>query len=142
MKKIFRGRKYDTDTAELVGSVSYSNRTDFGHWSEELYKKRTGEFFLYGEGGPASKYRETVGLNEWSGGEMIKPLTYDEAREWAEKNLDGDEYEKIFGDVDEDGEKRTFNLSLDAAIHEKLKQEAVKRGISVSALVSELARTL
>lgn len=101
MKKIINGKKYDTTTATRVGSYSFSNSRDFNHFSEELYCKTTGEYFLYGEGGPNSKYSRTVGQNEWSGGEEITPLTEEEARKWAEKHLTGDEYEDIFGEVEE-----------------------------------------
>lgn len=52
MKKIINGKKYDTDTAKEVG---YSNNgllsTDIDYIEETLYQKKTGEFFLYGEGG-------------------------------------------------------------------------------------------
>ncbi len=101
MKKIINGKRYDTGTAKLIGEASYSNRTDFNYWSEELYQKRTGEFFIYGEGGPASKYSRSTGQNQWSGGEKIIPLTIKEAKEWAEKYLDADEYEILF-EVEED----------------------------------------
>ena len=101
MVKIIGGKRYDTNTAKLIGETSYSNRTDFAYWSEELYQKRTGEFFIYGEGGPMSKYARSTGQNSWSGGKAIIPLTLQEAKEWAEKYLDGDEYEALF-EVEED----------------------------------------
>ena len=101
MKKIINGKRYDTETAQLIGSASYSNRTDFRFWSEELYRKKTGEFFLYGEGGPASKYSRQIEQNSWSGGKEITPLTREEAQEWAEKYLDADEYEEVFGRIEE-----------------------------------------
>lgn len=101
MKKIINGKRYDTETAQLIGSAGYSNRTDFCFWSEELYRKKTGEFFIYGEGGPASKYGRQIEQNTWSGGEQIIPLTLKEAQEWAEKYLDADKYEKVFGRIEE-----------------------------------------
>lgn len=101
MKKIINGKRYDTETAQLIGSASYSNRTDFRFWSEELYRKKTGEFFLYGEGGPASKYSRQIEQNTWSGREQIIPLTLAEAQEWGEKYLDADEYEEVFGRIEE-----------------------------------------
>jgi|LSQX01.3.fsa_nt_gb hypothetical protein len=108
MKKIINGKRYDTSTAKLVGKASYSNRGDFAYWSEELYLKRTGEFFIYGEGGPLSRYSRSTGQNQWSGGEKIIPLSIREAQEWAEEHLDGDEYEAIFGEVDEDKVQISF----------------------------------
>src|SRR5690606_40408270 len=86
MKKIINGKRYDTETAQFIGSASYSNRTDFRFWSEELYRKKTGEFFLYGEGGPASKYGRKIEQNTWSGGEQIIPLTLKEDRKSTRLN--------------------------------------------------------
>ena len=102
MKKIINGKRYDTRTAERIGDTGYSQPGDFEYWHESLYRKKTGEFFLYGEGGAKSKYSRRIGQNEWSGGEEIRPLTLTEAQEWAEKYLDADEYEEIFGKIEED----------------------------------------
>lgn len=73
---------------------------DFQYAEERMYRKRTREFFLYGEGGAMSKYVESYG-NETYGSEKIIPLSEGEAREWAENHLDGDDYEDIFGAVSE-----------------------------------------
>ncbi len=101
MKKIINGKRYDTDTAKLIGEDSYSNPGDLNYWHEELYQKKTGEYFLYGEGGAMSSYSRQTGQNEWSGGEEIKPLTLKEAQAWGEKRLSGNEYEETFGKVEE-----------------------------------------
>ncbi|MCD8324502.1 MAG: hypothetical protein LUC32_06090 [Clostridiales bacterium] len=103
MKKIINGKKYDTETAERIGVYqSRENRHDFNCIVETLYRKRTtGEFFLYGEGGPQTKYAKLVDQNWWSGSAEIIPFNDDKARAWAEKYLDGDRYEEIFGEVDE-----------------------------------------
>ena len=102
MKKIINGKKYDTETAKKVGcACSNVSRGDFSFWEEELYKKKTGEFFLYGSGGPASRYSKAVDMNTWSGDERIIPLTEDKAKKWCEKNLDVEEYEEVFGEVKE-----------------------------------------
>ena len=96
MKKILGGKKYNTETAHRVGEC-----WNGGTCSETLYRKRTGEYFLYGEGGPMSKYSVSYGDNEWGYGQEIQPLTVDEAKEWAEEHLDADEYEQEFGVVEE-----------------------------------------
>lgn len=54
---------------------------DFRYVEETLYRKRTGEFFLFGQGGPASKYAVSTGLNSWSGGSKIIPLSVAEAKQ-------------------------------------------------------------
>lgn len=103
MKKVIKGKLYDTDKAKLMGSYEYTARGwDLYYFEEKLYQKRTGEFFLYGEGGPGSKYCEPAGGNFWRGSADIIPLTYQFAREWAEEHLDADTYMAIFGPIVED----------------------------------------
>lgn len=141
MKKVISGKRYDTDTAKEVGYASYgSGPRDFHHWSETLYRKQTGEYFLYGEGGPLSKYAETVGQNEWSGGEKIMPVSLEAAQRWAEENLDADEYEKIFGSVEETDEKRTVTFSLSEKAIEEIARMAASDGISKSEVIEKLVR--
>lgn len=101
MKKIINGRLYNTETAKPVGSASYSYPGDFQHWSEDLYLKKTGEFFIHGTGGALSKYSRSAGGNTITGGEKIIPLSPEEAKEWAEKYLTAEEYEEVFGEVKE-----------------------------------------
>ena len=96
MKKIINGRRYDTKTATLLGEYDNGySRSDFNWYAEKLYQKRTGEYFLWGRGGPMSKYAESHG-NETTGGEEITLMSAGEARTWAEEHLDADEYADLF----------------------------------------------
>ena len=132
MKKIINGKRYDTDTAERVGTWDNGHFTsDFQYCSEDLYRKRSGEYFLHGEGGALSKYAVHSG-NDSISGENIRPLTLAQAQEWAEEHLDGDEYEKIFGAVDESSEKTTTSISLTAADLKLIKEKATKEGMTLS----------
>ena len=102
MKKIINSKKYDTETAKEVGHYCAAlSVNDFGYFEETLYWKKIGEFFLYGSGNAASKYSKKCGTNTWGCGEAIVPMTESEARDWAEQHLDADEYETIFGEVEE-----------------------------------------
>lgn len=101
MKKVINGKMYNTETAEKIDGWSngyYGN--DFRNCTERLYRKRTGEFFLHGWGGPMSKYAESLG-NMTSGGEKITPFTEDEAKEWMEEHSDVDTYIDVFGEPEE-----------------------------------------
>jgi len=139
MKKIINGKVYDTDTAKELGSWANGGTwRDFSHMEETLYRKKTGEFFLHGEGGPMSRYAEAQGQNSWSGGSRIMPMTFTEAREWAEEHLDGDEYEAIFGAVAEDESRVQVCYSLSAATVETIKRKAAELGISASAYIDGL----
>ena len=102
MRKIINGRMYDTDTANFIGSRDNGFMcNDFHYVYEELYRKRTGEYFLYGEGGAMSCYSVSVGNNSWGYGEAICPLDKSEAKEWAERHLTADEYIEEFGEPEE-----------------------------------------
>lgn len=100
MKKIINGRKYDTTTATEIGSWDNGRYRDFRYCAETLYRKRTGEFFIHGEGGPLSDYCSYTGTMRGDG-ENIVPLTESDAREWVERHLTADEYEAIFGETEE-----------------------------------------
>ncbi len=101
MVKIINKKKYNTKTADLLAEWSNNYGCgDFHNICEYLYRKHTGEYFLYGHGGPMTSYAESCG-NGWTGGEDIIPFTEDEARSWCEKHVDGNTYESIFGEVEE-----------------------------------------
>ena len=140
MKKIINGKKYDTDTAKEAGSYQKGYGRDLSYYREELYRKKTGEYFLFGEGGPATKYAEAEGQNSWTGGERIMPMTYDEAREWAEKHLEADEYEAIFGEIVEDdgAGKQVVSISVSPAKWEAAKRKAAKMGVGISEYIESL----
>lgn len=114
MKKVIRGRLYDTETAKSIGSASDTGET--------LYRKRTGEYFLT------------------SGDRIIKPLAYTEAKEWAENALDGDEWFAEFGEPEENGDKTTMNISVTVGAADIVKRAAQKKGKSVSETIEALIR--
>ena len=140
MKKIIKGKVYDTTTAAEIGSWESGRPGDFNRFEETLYQKRTGEFFLHGEGGPQTKYAESVGNGDWCEGEQIIPLSWDAAREWAESHLTADAYEKAFGEVAEDESRTTVTLSLSAGAVETAKRAAAQYGVSLSAYIESLIK--
>lgn len=101
MKSIIEGRLYNTETATRV--ACYSNgRTghDFRRIDEELYIKKTGEWFLERYGGPLTEYAEVEGNNR-SGRTVIIPFTEDEAKDWLAKYDYVDQYIEYFGEPEE-----------------------------------------
>ena len=83
MTKIINGKKYDTNTAKFVCKGTFGN---FGCKSVTLYQKQNGEFFEY---------------HHLDGREWIEPVDESEAKRFAEEQMDGDEYEAFFGEVEE-----------------------------------------
>ncbi len=96
MVKIINGKKYNSDTARIIAYVNNIDGfrilqcNDAKFFEKTLYKKRTGEYFICTEG------------NNYSGVEIgIEPVSEEEAKKWSEKYLDADEYELIWGEVEE-----------------------------------------
>jgi hypothetical protein len=144
MRRIIDGRLYDTGTARQVGSTWHTSgfrRGDFNYYEEEMYRKRTGEYFLHGWGGAETKYAEPVGLTGLQGGEGIVPIDQDTARQWAEDHLSVEEYIEAFGEPDE-GETTSLSLTLPTATYRAIKSEAARRGCPMRDLVVEWAETL
>lgn len=139
MKRIINQKRYDTDKAVKVGEYwNGLSKSDFGHITETLYRKKTGEFFLHGQGGANTKYAKPIGTNCWQGSERLMPLEFETARKWAEKHLTVEEYEDIFGAVTEDESRKIVTLSLTMTAIEKLKKESSKLGMSQSDIVDML----
>ena len=96
MKKIVEGKRYDTETATLIGEYGSGSHGDFERIHEGLYRTRTKNYFVSGTGGPKTRYSVQVEQNCWSGSSDIYPLTKDEALEWAQAHLDAQEIEDEF----------------------------------------------
>ncbi len=142
MKKIINNKVYDTSTAQKLGEWDNGHYTnDFAYCAETLYRKRTGTYFLHGEGHAMSKYASHSGNNTgW--GEKIIPLSYEEAQEWAEEHLDADEYISIFGEPALDDTLTALNLTLSAAAVSKFRLSAQQQQISQKELMERLIGTL
>ena len=141
MKKIINNKVYDTETARRLGAWDNGlGGNDFGAVEETLYRKKTGEYFLHGWGGAGTRYAEPAGTNWWSSGERIMPMSFAEAKTWAEEKLSGEEYEEIFGAVTEDESRVQVCYSLSAATVEAIKRKAAELGISASAYIELLVK--
>lgn len=101
MKKVIDNRLYNTDTAEEIESYeSPYFSSDFHYYEETLYRKRTGEFFLYGSGNGLSPYSKSY-CDGWGPGEGILPLSLDEAKAWVERHMSAEDYILLFGEPEE-----------------------------------------
>lgn len=127
MKKIINGKVYDTTTAKRCSDViDIGSVNELEYYGLTLYKKRTGEFFL----------SRDVYLGDLDNG--IIPLTYDDAREWAESHLDADDYESIFGEITENDRGQILSLSISAAAAERARRAAAQHGLSLSEYIEGL----
>ena len=141
MNKVIDGAVYNTDTAILLSSIdSGHSYHDFEYYTESLFRTKAGKYFLYGSGNGNSRYGEWHG-NSGGSGEKIMPFTYDEAKQWGEKNLNGDEYIKIFGDP-EDDERVQMSIILSSAARKKLEVERALTGDTLSYIINRLVMEL
>ena len=128
MKKYIHGKLYNTDTSSLLASREYGEKASAAWYVESLFRKRSGELFLYGEGGDASPY----------GSARIVPLTWDDARQWAESRLPEEEYAAIFEPEDAVGAKERLLLSLSSSAAGFARRGAAIEGKSLSAYIEGL----
>lgn len=139
MKRIINHKVYDTDKAKQI--YQWDNNllpNDLNYCTETLCRKKTGEFFLYGESGANGKYSKSLGNNSWCGGEDIIPLDWEAAREWAESRMDANAYEEIFGEVQEDESRVVTRIKIQVDTLEKCKREAGKAGISTPEYINRV----
>ena len=76
MQKLIGKKVYDTEKSEIVKKVTYSFYGDPTGYEETLYKTQDGFFFLYVNGGEASKYPK----------ESIVRMAKPKAEEWLANN--------------------------------------------------------
>ena len=103
MRKIIDKKIFDTETSEKIAEWDnglYGN--DFYRCEETLYVTQKGNYFLYlyGSGGPASKYAKSQGNTSCSS-EDIMFLTKEGVKDWLAKHNEIDILEKLFSDYPE-----------------------------------------
>lgn len=102
MTKVILGKRYNTETAEVIGSFDNGiGVNDFNHLRETLYRTKKGAYFLYGAGGANSRYSEGNGNSRW-GSSLIISFTKDDAFKWCQRSADGSEWEEHFSDMIEE----------------------------------------
>lgn len=120
MQRVIDGKRYNTDTAKRLGSwESDQDYQGLHHEEETLYLTKTGNYFLHGCGGAASRYNKKTSTNSWIGGEQIVPISEEYARKWAADHLTENEYDMIFGDVENTGGVRV-SVQIPAEIMAKM----------------------
>ena len=139
MKRIIKGKLYDTEKATEVAEWSDGAPSDFRYIEETLYRKRTGEYFLYGYGGPMTQYSERVG-NAYGYGAAILPISYDEARAWGEEHMDADEWQEEFGPAEDSAPDSVAHIhaTVSDAAKRMLETECKRTGETRSAVIERL----
>ena len=134
MKKVIKGRVYDTSTAKKISECDngvYGN--DINACSETLYRTKSGCYFLHGCGGTNTKYA-TVLDGSWGSGEKIIPLDEESAIEWANGHMPQDAYELAFKSLPK---SKCVSAILTAEQIIKLERLRKETGKTFSALISD-----
>lgn len=99
MKKVIAKKLYDTRTATLIAEHSnHLGYSDFKWYEEELYRTKNGSWFMYGQGGPLSRYCKPSGSNGWQEGRDIVPMDTEEVIEWLSEHDENDIIDEYFSE--------------------------------------------
>lgn len=130
---------YRTSTSHKVGTWNNGAENKLDVIEETLYRKvtKTSHYFLHGKGGARTQYAAAK-KGTLVSGEDIKPLSYAEAKKWAEDHLTEEEFRAEFC-IKEEGESERFSLRISSAAASKIRIAAKERNTTISALVTELA---
>lgn len=96
--KVINGKMYKTSTANQLLFVIEKGLEEYKtkHLTL-LFQKKTGEYFLFKVAYENKGWNGQYPINK----KTIKPLTVKEAKDFVEKNGNCEEYEAIFGAVEE-----------------------------------------
>lgn len=139
MKKVIDGKLYNTETARSIGCHTEGESVaSFDYLEEELYRTKSGAYFLHGCGGPMTRYG-TIGFERRSGGEKIMPLSANLAQKWAEENLDTACYIAELGEPEEAGNDRVaLNTTITTSARYRLDRLRANSGKTYGDIISEL----
>ena len=122
MRRVIHNKVYDTDTAMMIGSEFSIDERGVPQNERRLYRKKTGEFFLYGH--------DVAGT--------IKPLTYEDAETWARMYLSSGDFNWYFGEPnDEDAGNEVMTISVPAGIARRIRTEAQRTGATISGTIAK-----
>ena len=135
MKKIINNKLYDTATAKKLAEWDQNGADAQNYIAESLYRKKTGEFFIFGNGGVNTKYAKIGRSKGFEPGCEILPLSLDQAKAWASDHLSSHEYDDIFGDIIEEDGSTTAHIRLPSALLEAVRRHAQEKGVTIAEFI-------
>lgn len=140
-RKVINGKLYDTATAKKLAEWDENGADSINYISEALYRKKTGEFFVFGDGGANTKYARISRSKSFEPGSEIIPLSLAQAKAWASDHLSHHEYDDIFGDIIvDDGSTTVTSFRLSSAMLEAVRRCAQEKGESISEFICAAIR--
>lgn len=138
---------YDIEKATPLFTVKKTFGEKYGEnpdddWTETLYKKKSGEYFVLGQGGKNSPYNKIEDGKEVGGFryEIWLQSNYNSARNWVHSNCP-EKLEEIFMENKDDKQKVT-SLTLSPKARLNLKRKAREQNKSISEIVRTWAESL
>ena len=112
-------------------------------WTETLYRRQTGDFFVYGEGGKESPFSvyENGENKAGNGYEIWAESNYNKARSWVQTNCP-EKKDEIFTMQEPDTKRVIVTMALSPRARENLKRKAAEEGMSVSEFIRRFAENL
>ena len=139
---------YNIDKAESLITIKKTFGKNYGEnpdldWTETLYKKPSGEFFVYGEGGKETPYSVDVNGEPTAGSryEVWTDYNINQARNWVYTNCP-EKMEMIFMKDEDDEKKSVTTITLSAKARKNLKRKAQENKETVSEIIRQWAETL
>ena len=129
MRKVIDGVGYDTKKAIFLGQVCSGFSKEDIRWSvTELYRARSGKYFLHGSGGPGSPY--AVWDNESDAhidGEAILPMSQYDVITWAEEYLQVEKLKSVIKDIRQEAKRQNIEIPTNLkTASQKLTQREIK----------------
>lgn len=145
--KFQNSKFYNINKATALITVEKTYGTKYGEnpdddWTETLYVKATGEYFVYGQGGKNSPYSiekdgETVAGSRY---DVWPDYNLNRAKNWIHSNCPEKMEELLM--PKEESKQSVTSFVLSAKAKTNLKRKAKEENITVSELVRRWAETL
>lgn len=135
---------YDTDTARKIAERKSASFNTDESFRETLFRKKGGEFFLFGEGGKESKYRKATAKG-YINGQKIIPLTYKEADNWLKQASTTNPklkplYKRIFDISDAESKKVAVTFRVKQATKNKIEKIATIMNVHQGDVIDNLLK--
>ena len=129
-------------TVEKTFGKKYGDNPD-DDWTETLYRKPTGEFYVYGSGGKNSPYSvdEDGTSNAGSRYEIWLESNYNAARNWVHTNCP-EKQEEIFVTEAKEEKNTVTSILISQKARMNLKRKSKEMGLTVSELIRQWAESL
>ena len=142
MRRKYNQSIYDSEKAvELANHVS-ATPSESEYYKVTLHRTRIGHYFYHIIGGEQCTYAKQLSFRpQEEHGETIVPITYAEAKEFGEKHMLPELFDKEFGEVPAEGSKRQKTVMLSEDVIHTLEKRKKKYRISYSDSIDQAVRT-